>query len=86
MNGIRHRNMPPIPLTSSFAEINVRTYVTINNKPGVLFLSLDAANLMAVKVAWLFYHLPYYYAEKNIKKENSFIEYNSKRLKSYIKS
>lgn len=82
MSGIRLRNMPPISLTSSVSEINVRTYVTINNKPGVLFLSLDAANLIAVKVARLFYHLPYYYAEISIKKEKNVVHYNSNRLKS----
>jgi uncharacterized protein YqjF (DUF2071 family) len=82
MNGIRLRNAPPIPLTSSCSEINVRTYVTINNKPGVLFLSLDAANLIAVKVARLFYHLPYYYADISIKKEKNVVHYNSNRVKS----
>ena len=29
---------------SAFAELNVRTYVTVGGKPGVCFFSLDAAN------------------------------------------
>ena len=39
----------PIPL--SFAEINVRTYVTYEGKPGVWFFSLDATDILAVWTA-----------------------------------
>ncbi|MBO8170902.1 MAG: DUF2071 domain-containing protein [Bacillaceae bacterium] len=62
MSGIRYRFLPPVPFTSSFAEINVRTYVTLDDKPGVYFFSLDAASLPAVRAAKLMYKLPYYHA------------------------
>ena len=42
---------PPYPGTSSFPELNVRTYVKRDGKPGVWFFSLDAANALAVAVA-----------------------------------
>src|SRR5262245_4554326 len=54
--------LPPIPGVSSFAELNVRTYVTRDDKPGVWFFSLDAANPLAVRTARRFFHLPYFHA------------------------
>ena len=39
------RFVPAIPFVSEFAEINVRTYVTINGRPGVITFSLDAGKL-----------------------------------------
>ena len=60
MSGIRARWMPPIPGTSVFPELNVRTYVRAGGKPGVWFFSLDAANSLAVAGARRFYHLPYF--------------------------
>jgi uncharacterized protein YqjF (DUF2071 family) len=62
MSGIRARFMPPIPGTSAFAELNVRTYVTAGGKPGVWFFSLDSANTLAVRAARRSFNLPYFYA------------------------
>ena len=62
MSGIRAHWMPPIPGTSAFPELNVRTYVRAGDKPGVWFFSLDAANSLAVAGARRFYHLPYFRA------------------------
>jgi len=76
---IRLRGLPPIPGTSRFPELNVRTYVTLDGKPGVYFFSLDAANWLAVKVAKLFYHLPYMDADMMVKHNGPIIEYESKR-------
>src|SRR5690348_8078357 len=58
MSGVRARLLPPVPGLSRFPELNVRTYVTLQNKPGVFFFSLDATNLPAVCAARIFYHLP----------------------------
>ncbi|QJD83203.1 YqjF family protein [Cohnella herbarum] len=79
MSGIRLRYLPPIPLTSKFAEINVRTYVTIDDKPGVYFFSLDATHLLAVKGAKALYHLPYYWADIKVNDLNGTFMYESKR-------
>lgn len=38
MSGIRLRGLPSIPGTDQFPELNVRTYVTLDGKPGVYFL------------------------------------------------
>ncbi len=66
MSGIRLRGCPPIPGTTTFPELNVRTYVTYQDKPGVYFFSLDADNAIAVAMARLFFHLPYYKASISI--------------------
>lgn len=60
MKGVRPRYGPAMPWLSAFAELNVRTYVTIGGKPGVWFFSLDAANPVAVRAARYAFHLPYY--------------------------
>lgn len=62
MTGIHLRGLPPIPFTSAFPELNVRTYVTYQGKPGVYFFSLDARHRVAVEMARLLFHLPYLYA------------------------
>jgi hypothetical protein len=65
MSGVRPRGVPALPWLSRFPELNVRTYVTGRDpdggaKPGVFFLSLDAANPVAVRVARRWFHLPYF--------------------------
>jgi uncharacterized protein len=68
MDRIKFRGIPRIPGTSSFPELNLRTYVreTHGGPPGVYFLSLDASNLLAVLFARAFYRLPYHWADMRI--------------------
>jgi hypothetical protein len=63
MSGVRPRFGPSVPGLSDFPELNVRTYVTKDGKPGVWFFSLDATNRLAVRAARRFFHLPYMDAE-----------------------
>ena len=79
MSAIRGRWLPPIPGTSSFPELNVRTYVTYGGKPGVFFFSLDAASRLAVWGARASYHLPYFLAQMNVREENGRFRYESIR-------
>jgi uncharacterized protein len=82
MWGIRASFLPPIPGTSAFHELNVRTYVHLNGVPGVWFFSLDAANSLAVWSARTFYHLPYFNADMSLTQEGNTIEYSSRRRDS----
>jgi uncharacterized protein YqjF (DUF2071 family) len=82
MWGIRGSLLPPIPGTSAFHELNVRTYVHLNGVPGVWFFSLDATNSLAVWGARTFYHLPYFNADMSLKQEGNTIEYSSRRTDS----
>ena len=79
MSGVSLRGLPPIPGTSEFPELNVRTYVTLDGKPGVYFFSLEAANWLAVKGAKTGYHLPYWYADMEIQNKGQNIKFTSKR-------
>lgn len=79
MSGIRRRGLPPFPGLSRFPELNVRTYVSHDGKPGVYFFSLDAANLAAVWAARAFYHLPYFHAAMSSKGLGGDIHYFSRR-------
>src|SRR5436309_3251898 len=51
VTGVRARLTLPMPYTSRFPEINVRTYATVDGKPGIWFFSLDTPNRAAVATA-----------------------------------
>ncbi len=80
MSGIRPRWMPAVPWISAFPELNVRTYVIADNKPGVWFFSLDAANPLAVAIARRWYHLPYFHARMSCRGNGDGIIYESHRV------
>mgnify|MGYP002622672419 FL=1 len=79
MSGIRFRFLPPVPGTSAFPELNVRTYVTVGDKPGVWFFSLDASNRLAVAAARTWFRLPYFRARMATRAEGEWISYRSRR-------
>jgi uncharacterized protein YqjF (DUF2071 family) len=80
MSGVHGRALPPLPGLSRFPELNVRTYVTYGDKPGVYFFSLDAANLPAVWAARTFYRLPYFHAAMSSTELGAGVHYRSSRL------
>jgi uncharacterized protein YqjF (DUF2071 family) len=59
MEKIRPRGIPAIPAISDFHEINIRTYVTSQHKPGVYFLNIEAEKYLSVKIARYLSGLPY---------------------------
>ncbi len=79
MEGVRVRGLLPIPGLSSTPEINVRTYVIVNRKPGVYFFSLDASSRFAVRVARRFFHLPYFDARMGVRRDGDWIRYITSR-------
>lgn len=79
MVNTRLRALPPMPFASSFPELNVRTYVRCNGKPGVWFFSLDAASWLAVQTARRFFHLPYEHAQMAVNTAAGSIGYQSTR-------
>ena len=65
----------------TFAELNVRTYVTNNGVPGVWFFSLDAASALATIAARVWFGLPYFKARMRTRTApDGTISYWSKRL------
>lgn len=79
MSGVRMRSLPATPGAARFPELNVRTYVVRDSKPGVWFFSLDAASALAVWVARTFFHLPYFLARMRCEENSGWIEYSSSR-------
>ena len=80
MSGVRPRWFPALPGVSAFAETNLRTYVHHQGQaPGVLFLSLDAAHRLAVRIARWRWRLPYYFARMGVAKVGGRVEYRSSR-------
>jgi uncharacterized protein YqjF (DUF2071 family) len=79
MSDVRPRGVPAVSGIVSLPELNLRTYVTLENKPGVYFFSLDAAMLSAVFAARSFYRLPYFYARMQVKVRPEEIRYHSVR-------
>jgi uncharacterized protein len=77
----RPRMLPLMPLMSAFLELNVRTYVKFNGKPGVYFFSLDAASLAAVVGARIWFNLPYFEARMTLQHKDGQIHYTSHRLR-----
>ncbi len=82
MTGIRPRGLFAPPKLSETLELNVRTYVTVNGKPGVYFFSLDAASQLAVRVARRFFHLPYFDAHMNCHELDGRFTYASLRVQA----
>jgi uncharacterized protein YqjF (DUF2071 family) len=79
MTGVRLRAIPPLPWLSEFPELNVRTYVTIDDKPGVYFFSLDAANPVAVRAARALFSLNYRDAVMACENRRGLVHYASTR-------
>lgn len=79
MEGIRPRGLFSVPTLSETPELNVRTYVSVGGRPGVYFFSLDAANVVAVRIARRFFHLPYFKAEMQLQYKGDMIHYRSRR-------
>jgi uncharacterized protein len=82
VKGLRPRGTPPLPWVSHFAELNVRTYVELDGKPGIYFFSLDAARRAAVIAARRVYRLPYFHARMRADKVGARMDYESKRIDS----
>ncbi|MGC4378649.1 DUF2071 domain-containing protein [Fictibacillus sp. Mic-4] len=73
------RDVFSIPFTDAFPEINLRTYVVYDDKPGVYFFSLDAGHWMAARLARMFTPLAYHFAKIDVTKKDGEISYKSSR-------
>lgn len=85
MTDIHPHFVPPLPGTSAFPELNLRTYVRPKHgradRPGVFFWSLEATNALAVATARRFFHLPYMNAEMSCDERDGWIHYASQRTR-----
>lgn len=80
MEGVRPAGLPALPWLSSFGEVNVRTYVRdVQGRPGIWFLSLDAARLPAVLAARAGYRLPYFWSGVSVRNTGNRLGYHCHR-------
>jgi len=78
MSGVRLRYLPE-RCSMAFPELNVRTYVKSPGRSGVWFFSLDAMHRLAVRLARLWYGLPYYEARMTVQADGERLHYQSLR-------
>jgi uncharacterized protein YqjF (DUF2071 family) len=79
MAGVMRRPFPDLPYFSSFPELNLRTYVIADKKPGVWFFSLDAASWPMVFGGRSFYGVPYHHSRISQKLRDGWFEYSCER-------
>jgi uncharacterized protein YqjF (DUF2071 family) len=82
VKGLRLRGTPPLPWVSHFPELNVRTYVEIDGRPGIYFFSLDAGRRAAVIAARRLYRLPYFHARMRADRVGARRDYECERIDS----
>jgi uncharacterized protein YqjF (DUF2071 family) len=79
VSAFRLRGLPHVRGLTAFPELNVRTYVTVDGRPGIYFLSLDASSLAAVASARRTYRLPYFRARMSARPAGDRMDYRSER-------
>jgi uncharacterized protein len=79
LSALRPRGLPSIPGLAPFPELNVRTYVTLDDRPGVFFFSLDAGSALAVAGARALYSLPYFRARFKVTRGRGGVVYTCRR-------
>ena len=67
------------PIGRSFGELNLRTYVTDGETPGVYFYNLDADDRLSVALARRLFELPYYRASMEIRRTAGSVRFRSRR-------
>jgi len=76
MQDIRPRGAP-VGLT--FPELNLRTYVERDGRPGIYFFNLDADDPLGVLVAQRLFRLPYYRARMSVTRSGDAVRLRSQR-------
>jgi uncharacterized protein YqjF (DUF2071 family) len=84
MTNVAPRGVPLPRGISDFPELNARTYVRVDDKPGIYFFSLDAGSKLAVAAARSLLNLPYYSAAMTAVPDGENIEYESERHRALV--
>jgi uncharacterized protein YqjF (DUF2071 family) len=79
VTGLRARGLPPAPFLSSFLELNTRTYVSAEGRPGIWFLSLDMSSELVVEIARRAYQLPFHRADITTERRDDWLSFESRR-------
>jgi uncharacterized protein YqjF (DUF2071 family) len=79
MVGTRSCGPPWWPVLAPIPELNVRTYVRVDDVPAVWFLSLDASSPFFATIGRALYGMPYHVAEMGATENDGRVEYRSAR-------
>ncbi len=79
MTNVKHKATGDITWFKHYNELNVRTYIIHDKRPGVLFLSLDVDSLVSIFGARVFYGLPYR-SSKYENKENQVTSFRNSEI------
>lgn len=82
MENVRPAYLPAFSPLSNFQELNIRTYVIADDKPGVYFLSIEAGKKSACWLADALSGLPYQFANMS-RKDQLFQSHNVKTGNSF---
>lgn len=80
IRGLHGRGLPPIPGSAAFPELNVRTYTRVDGRPGIWFLSLDAAHWPTVFAARRAYRIPYFRSHMAMEVDGDRVWYLCERI------
>jgi uncharacterized protein YqjF (DUF2071 family) len=79
MVGTRSCGPPWWPVLAPIPELNVRTYVRVDDVPAVWFLSLDASSPFFATIGRALYGMPYHVAEMETAEIGGCVDYRSTR-------
>lgn len=79
VTGLRLRGLPPAPVVSAYAQLNVRTYVTAGGRAGVWFFGLEASSRLAAEAARRLYRLPFRHARIAVERDDGLVRIESSR-------
>lgn len=80
VTNLRVLSLPPVPGLDAFTELNVRTYVHHDGKPGVWFFSLDASRTVPAMAARILFMLPYFSATMRFEEDGNEFRFQSRRI------
>lgn len=82
MCDVMRGTLPSFPPMREFPEVNLRTYVECNGRPGIWFFSLDADCWPIVLGGRILYGVPYFRASMSHALVNGGIRFESHRLRN----
>jgi uncharacterized protein YqjF (DUF2071 family) len=65
LTNLRLRGLPPLP-SLGFGQLDIRTYVVLDDRPGIWICSLDASSRVLAEAAKRVHRLPAYHAQISV--------------------
>jgi uncharacterized protein YqjF (DUF2071 family) len=78
LSNVRLRGLPPVPLIT-FEQLDVRTYVTVDDRPGFWLCSVDVSNPVLLEAAKRTHLLPAYRARTSAARDGDAFRFEASR-------